>query len=184
LSAASRGLHGQNKKRYTLAGVVAVALAAVLYTLPRTQDTAAVIRVVDGDTLKINYQGRPESVRLIGIDTPESRVNAKAKRDAGRSRQSLRTIILAGQQAKHFVQGLVKPGDPLQLEFDVQQRDKYGRLLGYAYLSDGRMLNEVIIRSGYANPMTIPPNMKYQERFLLAFRLARQERAGLWKKSE
>jgi len=42
----------------------------------------------------------------------------------------------------------------------------------------------VIIRSGYANPMTIPQNMKYQERFLLAFRLARQERAGLWKKSE
>ena len=72
-------------------------------------------------------------------------------------------------------------GDTVQIEFDVQQRDKYRRLLGYVYLADGRMLNEEIIKSGYASLMTYPPNVKYQDRFLKAYRAARSEKRGLWK---
>jgi micrococcal nuclease len=67
------------------------------------------------------------------------------------------------------------------MEFDVQKRAKGGRLLGYVYLSDGKMLNEEIVKAGYAYPMTVPPNVKYQERFLKAYREARENRRGLWK---
>jgi micrococcal nuclease len=123
------------------------------------QQTTTVVRVVDGDTLKIRYWGKEESIRLIGIDTPESRVNKKAKRDAKRSGQDIKTITAMGKRATEYVKGLVKPGDLITIEFDAQQRDRYGRLLGYVYLSNGKMLNEEIVKAGYANVMTIPPNV-------------------------
>ena len=67
------------------------------------------------------------------------------------------------------------------IELDVQARNQYGRLLAYAYLSNGKMLNEEIVKAGYANVMTIPPNVKYQETFLRAYREARENKRGLWK---
>ncbi len=67
------------------------------------------------------------------------------------------------------------------IEFDAQQRDRYGRLLGYVYLSSGKMLNEEIVKAGYANVMTILLNVKYQDRFLRAYQEARRRRKrGLW----
>ena len=87
-----------------------------------------------------------------------------------------------GKKATVFVKTLVKKGDTIKIEFDVQQRDRYGRLLGYVYLSDGRMLNEEILKAGYANLMTIPPNVRYEQRFLMAYREARGNRRGLWRK--
>jgi micrococcal nuclease len=86
-----------------------------------------------------------------------------------------------GKEATECVRSLVKQGDTLKMEFDVQKRDKYGRLLGYVYLSNGKMLNEEIVKAGYANLMTIPPNVKYQERFLKAYKEAREHGRGLWK---
>jgi len=67
------------------------------------------------------------------------------------------------------------------LELDVQERDKHGRLLAYVYLSDGRMLNEEIVKAGYAYALSVPPNVKYRERFLMAFREALQYKRGLWR---
>lgn len=152
------------------------------YCAPRPQpDRATVIRVVDGDTLKVNYLGRPENVRLIGIDTPECRDNEKARRDSARGHLRLRAVLSLGMRAKSHVQSLVKPGEDVKLEFDVRQRDKYGRLLAYVYLPDGRLLNEAIVRAGYAHLLTVPPNVKYQQRFLEAYRRAREEKAGLWR---
>ena len=145
-------------------------------------ETGTVLRIVDGDTLKINYKGQEESIRLIGIDTPESRSNKKAMRDAERSKEDIKTIIAMGKQATAFTKSRVKSGDTIRIEFDVQVRDKYRRLLGYVYLSDGRMLNEEIVKAGYANVMTYPPNVKYQERFLKAYREARENKQGLWSK--
>lgn len=81
-----------------------------------------------------------------------------------------------------YVKTLVKHGDTVKIGFDVQKRDRYGRLLGHVYLSDGKMLNEEIVKAGYANLMTIPPNVKYQERFLKAYREARENKRGLWRK--
>lgn len=141
-----------------------------------------VISVVDGDTLKVRYKGIEEGVRLIGIDAPESRPNKKARNDAQRSGEDLKTITAMGKEATNYAKSLVKPGDTLKMEFDVQKRDKYGRLLAYVYLSDGKMFNEEIVKAGYANLMTIPPNVKYQERFLMAYREARENNRGLWRK--
>ncbi len=108
------------------------------------QQTAIVRRVVDGDTLKISYKGQKESIRLIGIDTPESRINKKTKKDAKRSGQDVETIIAMGKRATVYVEGLVKPG--------------------------------------YANMMTIPPNIKYKDQFIRIYQEAREKGMGLWRK--
>ena len=149
---------------------------------PANQEKDVVLRVVDGDTLKIEHNGQTESIRLIGIDTPESRINKKARKDAERSGEDIKTITNLGKKATRYVQTLVKPGDTVRIEFDKQIRDKYGRLLGYVYLSNGKMLNEEIVKAGYANLMTFPPNIKYQDRFLKAYREARENNRGLWSK--
>jgi micrococcal nuclease len=142
--------------------------------------TVEVIRVIDGDTIKVDLQGQTESVRLIGIDTPESRVNDKAMRDSERSGQDLAAIVSQGKEATAFTRSRVKKGDTVRLETDVQLRDKYHRLLAYVWLPDGTMLNEAIVRAGYAQPVTYPPNVKYQSIFLEAARDARKNRRGLW----
>ena len=160
-------------------------LFVVLFVLPslqaENQNIATVIKVIDGDTLKIKYQSSEENIRLIGIDTPESKINKKAKKDSKRSGQDIKTIIALGDKAANFTRSLVKPGNTIKVEFDVQQRDRYGRILGYIYLNNGKMLNEEIIKAGYANIMTVPPNVKHQEVFLIAYREASNNRKGLWK---
>ena len=143
--------------------------------------TTVVIRVIDGDTIKMNIQGKPESVRLIGIDTPESKANAKAMRDSNRSGQDMAAIVSQGKEAAAFTRSKVKKGDTVRLETDVQERDKYRRILAYVWLSDGTMLNEAIVRAGYAQPATFPPNVRYQDLFLEAARDARRNGRGLWR---
>ena len=139
-----------------------------------------VLYVIDGDTIKIELGGRRESVRLIGIDAPESKANKKAKKDVARSRQDLKTMLSLGKAATAYVKSIVKPGDWVTLEQDVGPRDRYRRILAYVYLRSGEMLNEKVIAAGYASVMTIPPNIRYQDRFLHAYRSAREGRLGLW----
>ena len=169
------------KTKQSLKTLSFVFILAFLSSSLHAQQTTTVVRVVDGDTLKIRYWGKEESIRLIGIDTPESRVNKKTKRDAKRSGQDIKTIIAMGKRATEYVESRVKPGDLITIEFDVEQRDRYGRLLGYVYLSNGKVLNEEIIKAGYANVMTIPPNVKYKDRFLKAYKEARERKMGLWR---
>ena len=71
-------------------------------------------------------------------------------------------------------------GEEVRLELDLQKIDPYGRLLAYVYLPDGEMFNETLLRQGYAQVATFPPNVKYQERFLEAQREAREANRGLW----
>jgi len=142
---------------------------------------ARVLYVVDGDTIAVSYEGRKQRIRLIGIDAPESKANKKAYRDRKKTGENIRAMISQGKEATRFVKGVIRKGDPVSLEFDVEKRDKYGRLLAYVYLSDGRMLNDVIVRSGYAGLLTIPPNVKNAKRFAASYRHARKNRLGLWK---
>lgn len=142
----------------------------------RKQNLYIVNKVIDGDTLKLS---RGERVRLIGIDTPESSNNAKTRRDSKRSGQTVKEITALGKQASAFTRNLVE-GKEVRLEFDIQQRDRYGRLLAYVYLKDGTFLNAEIIKAGYAQVMTIPPNVKYQDLFLKLQREARENKRGLW----
>ncbi len=144
-------------------------------------DTATVLYVIDGDTIKVMYGGRRESVRLIGIDAPESRKNGKALKDSARSGNDVAAIVSQGKEAKKYVRGLVGKGDTVRIEFDAEKRDRYRRLLGYVYLADGRMLNDLVIRNGYAAPLTIPPNVKHRSRFSESYKYAREHGLGLWR---
>jgi micrococcal nuclease len=152
-------------------------------TPPNAQqfEIATVLGVIDGDTLKVELQGREETIRLIGIDAPESRMNPKTKKDSERSGEDIKTITAMGKKATAFAKTLIRKGDSVKLEFDVKKKNGK-RLLAYVFLSGERMLNEEMVRAGYASPMTIAPNVKYQDRFSKSYYEARENNAGLWQK--
>jgi micrococcal nuclease len=133
-------------------------------------------RVIDGDTLKVSGQGR---VRLIGLDTPEVHYSDKLLRDAKRRKSDVGKIQELGRKASAFTKNLCL-GKKVRLEFDVEKRDKYGRLLAYVYLEDGTFVNAKILEEGYGQVMTIPPNVRYADLFLQLQRQARNGRKGLW----
>lgn len=136
-----------------------------------------VVKAVDGDTLKLE---NGERVRLIGIDTPEVHESAKLHRDARRSGKDAAAIKKLGKKSSEFVRGLVE-GKRVRLEFDVEKRDRYGRMLAYVYLKDGTFVNAEIVRQGYASPYTFPPNVRHAELLREMFREARENKRGLWK---
>ncbi len=139
-----------------------------------------ITKIVDGDTFGVIYNGKNEKVRLIGIDTPEAKKNKKAYKDSKRSKSDVEKIVGLGLKSKEFVKSIVKVGDNLKVEFDVKERDQYGRLLVYLYLKNGEMLNNFIIKEGYASPLTYPPNVKYVEMFKNSYIKARENNKGLW----
>lgn len=136
-------------------------------------------RVVDGDTLKLS---NGERVRLIGLDTPEVHYSDKLLSDSKRDGRDIQAIQELGREAAGFTKSLVK-GKKVRLEFDVEKRDKYNRLLAYIYLQDGTFVNAEIIKAGYGKTMTIPPNVKYAGYFLKLQEEARQNNKGLWDES-
>jgi micrococcal nuclease len=161
--------------------ILFVVLSLFLSTFTYAQQTTIVTRVIDGDAIQALYGGVEKRIRLIGIDAPESRVNRKAEKYADMSEHDIKTIIEMGEKAKAYVNGLIKRGDSITIDFDVQKMDKYGRLLGYVYLSNGKMLNEEIVKAGYANVMILPPNVKYKDMFSRAYKQAKEDKRGLWK---
>ncbi len=122
--------------------------------------------VVDGDTIKVRDRGRLYTVRYIGIDAPETVHPNKA-------------VEWMGPEASRANRAYVLDKVVL-LEKDVSETDRYGRLLRYVWLSDGDMVNEVLVRRGYAHASTYAPDVKYQHRFLAAEREAREAKVGLW----
>lgn len=175
----------RNKRFSLLTPLFIILFSLVFFIFQRAYSSAdgksIILKIIDGDTLLVEYKGKKENVRLIGIDTPESRLNRKALKDAQKGHEHIENIIKSGQEATRFVRSLIKPGDEVHLEFDAQIRDKYGRLLAYVYLPDGRLLNEEILKAGYAQLLTYPPNVKYVDRFLKAYREARENKRGLWR---
>ncbi len=141
------------------------------------QDRFFVQRVIDGDTFKLT---NGERVRLIGVDTPEAKLNDKLKRDAKRTKQDAKTILAQGQKSKEFAKKILE-GKRVRLEFDIQPRDRYGRLLAYVYLENGTFVNAELLKQGYAQLMTIPPNVKYKDLFLKLQKEAREKQRGLWR---
>lgn len=126
-----------------------------------TADT--IVRVTDGDTIVLAGLGR---TRLIGIDTPEVYFRRECY----------------GQEASSFTKRLLPPGTRVRYRFDVERRDRYGRALAYVW--KGRMfVNAELARRGYAVTLTIPPNVRYAERFRALAALARDHERGLWSPS-
>jgi micrococcal nuclease len=135
---------------------------------PVNPANAVVELVVDGDTIDVTIDGDTERVRMIGIDTPETK-----KPDT--------PVECFGPEATAFTQSLLTHGTPVRLERDVVGRDDYGRILAYVYrASDSIFVNYEIIRHGYARPLTIAPNSAHAERFVEAARAAEHDDAGLW----
>ncbi len=135
-----------------------------------------VARVVDGDTLKLS---NGEKVRLIGVDTPEIHFSKKLLKDSEKSHKDIKTIQALGKRAADFTQKLCE-GKKVRLEFDVEKRDRYKRLLAYVYLEDGTFVNAKILEEGYAQVMTVTPNVKYAGKFVKLQTEARDKRKGLW----
>lgn len=127
-----------------------------------------VVRVIDGDTFSIRLPHGIDTVRLIGIDTPETVHPSKP-------------VECFGAEASSFARELLS-GERVRLEFDESQgtRDKYGRLLAYAYLPDGTFVNYELIARGYAYEYTYELPYRYRETFREAERAARAQTRGLW----
>lgn len=130
-------------------------------------ETVEVSRVIDGDTVEVRprVQGT-EDVRLIGIDTPET----------GGSPQGPQPY---GEKAAEFAERRLE-GREVELEFDEEKVDDYGRALAYLYLPDGTMFNEVLLEKGYAQVATFPPNVEYLQEFGRAQKEARRNERGIW----
>jgi len=141
------------------------------------REPARVVRVISADTLTILYRGKWEEIKLIGPEALQTALNDRAYEEALSISSTPDEVIRRGLQACEFVKGLLRYGSQVWIEFDVQKRDRYSRLLGYVYLADGRMLNEVILRQGLAELYVIPPNLRYSRRFQELARLARRAQA-------
>lgn len=127
-----------------------------------------VVKVVDGDTLDVDIDGKIERLRLIGIDTPETVDPRKSVQCFGKEASNKAKELLMGQLVN------------LELDDSQGERDKYKRLLAYVILSDGMNFNKYMIREGYAHEYTYDQAYKYQSEFKQAEVDARSESKGLW----
>lgn len=133
------------------------------------EQTYLVTEVHDGDTVSIKVKSlagfplRTERVRLIGIDAPELKQEPW------------------GRTAKRALKKMLAETDwVVRVEFDAAERDQHGRLLGYLWAKNGLLINERLLDEGYAVLYTIPPNVKYAERFVEAQRKAQLLKKGVW----
>lgn len=145
---------------------------------PGGYETATVTRAVDGDTIEVVIESRTEgpgagiaaigvehAVRVIGIDTPESVRPGSPVECFGKEAAAAAAALLEGASVR-----LVK---------DVEETDRYGRLLRYVYIGD-EMANARLVANGYASAYTYPPNVRHSELFVQLERDAREGDRGLW----
>jgi len=133
---------------------------------PRDAVTAKVQRVSDGDTFVAIVRGRRERIRVIGVDTPESVDPNRPDEPYGEE---------ASDFAKHYLDG-----ETVRLAGDAEPRDRYGRMLAYVWLRDGTFWNALLVAEGYAQQLTIPPNVTYAPLFRRLVAEARRNDRGLW----
>ena len=134
---------------------------------PGGRRDARVTRVVDGDTVKVSLRGRSETVRYIGMDTPETvkphtRVQCFGERASAQNKR-----LVAGRE--------------VTLRLGAEPRDRYGRLLAYVYRrGDGLFVNAALVRGGFARTLTIAPNVEHADELRRLQGTARAGKLGLW----
>jgi micrococcal nuclease len=128
---------------------------------------ATVLDVTDGDTIRVQVEGQRETVRLIGIDTPETKDPDEP-------------VQCFGPEASAATQALLPRRTPVRLVRDVEPRDQYGRLLAYVYLTDGTFVNLDLARRGLADVLSIAPNTAHAPELRAAVDEARAAGRGLW----
>lgn len=160
--------------RFVVATIFVFALTTACTADHRPNDgLATVTHVVDGDTIDVEIGGRDERVRLIGIDTPETK-------------KPNTPIECWGPEASAFTASLLPEGIEIRIERDIVGRDDYGRLLGYVHLSDASdtapdtFVNLEIIEQGFARPLTIEPNSTFARDFAAAAGRAERADLGMW----
>ncbi|TYR81809.1 thermonuclease family protein [Priestia megaterium] len=125
-----------------------------------------VTRVVDGDTLKVTLlDGKEETVRLVLVDTPETK-------------HPQLNVQPFGPEASEYTKSRLN-GEEVTLEFDVQERDQYGRLLAYVWV-DNELFNQELIAKGLARLAIFPPNTKYVDDFRKGQTKAKKSKKGIW----
>jgi len=153
--------------------VLAIVLAVLLITSGAANAAgrpATLVEITDGDTIKVEYAGKRESVRLIGVDTPESW--------ARRGGKWLHVDEPYASEAADFLAAMLD-GRAVTLTFDAGERDRYGRLLAYVW-ADGIFVNAQLLRWGYARLYIVPPNSAQAERLAAAESVARAEGINVW----
>ena len=163
--------------RHTLPALLAALCAALCgcsapaAVSPGDGEAFPVTRVVDGDTIRVELPSGEEAVRYIGIDTPESVKPGAPVECFARRASALNERLVAGERVR-----LVR---------DVEERDRYGRLLAYVYRArDGLFVNAELVRRGYATVATFPPNVAHERDFRRLARRARMSGRGLWSECE
>ncbi|RPI32597.1 MAG: hypothetical protein EHM70_08540 [Chloroflexota bacterium] len=143
-------------------GIIPTIEVASCVSTETDREVATVVRVVDGDTITVDIQGQEYKVRYIGIDTPESTTQVEP----------------FGKEASEKNREIVE-GQTLLLVQDVSETDRFGRLLRYVFIGD-TFVNYELVRQGYANAVTYPPDIRCAETFATAENEARESGAGLW----
>lgn len=155
--------------------VLLLFLLFIISNITQAKEPVYVSRVVDGDTIEVINNEAKYKVRLIGIDTPETKHPKKG-------------IEYYRQEASDFTKNALE-GRTVYLEFDVGKQDRYKRLLAYVWLDEEetdvrKMFNSILLLEGYSQIMTVPPNVKYVEYFKEYQREARELNRGLWAKEK
>ncbi|WP_022871913.1 thermonuclease family protein [Nesterenkonia alba] len=132
----------------------------------RDGQVATLVRVIDGDTIVVDVDGVEERVRLLNIDTPES-VHPD------------QPVECLGPESSLRLEQLIQPGDQVSLEFDLDQRDHYGRLLAAVHRED-LFINEQMARDGYGAPIYFPPNERFLPEIIQAWEEAQTAGAGVF----
>lgn len=151
--------------RIRLLAAVGLVATACVAPDPAAGPEAAVTRVYDGDTIEVEFEGVRERVRYIGIDTPEFDDDRAAIRELARLASDANRALVSGRT--------------VHLEFDRERRDRYGRLLAYVSIGD-TLVNESLVRGGFAESRDYPPNLRHQRRLDAAEREARAAGLLLW----
>ncbi|WP_404452404.1 thermonuclease family protein [Virgibacillus necropolis] len=126
------------------------------------------IRVVDGDTLLVNINGKEEYIRLLLVDTPETKHPDKE-------------VQPFGPEASQLMKDTFSPSEPIRIEYGSEKRDKYDRLLAYVYTKDGQMFNKMLLEKGLARVAYVyPPNDRYVESFREIESKAKRKEIGIW----
>ena len=162
-----------HRKTFRLGALLFFALSTIVYFISekysseakRIKDTSvvSVVEVHDGDTVSVIINNKKERARLIGIDAPELGQRPW------------------GEKARKYLETQMSlSGWMVTLELDVEQSDKYGRILAYLKTTKGELINLLMLKNGYAMLYTVPPNVKYINELRDAQREAREKRIGVW----
>lgn len=125
-----------------------------------------VTRIIDGDTIEVSGLNQKEKtvVRLIGVDTYETKENKRAELQMKQSGKTLQQVLECGNRSRDFLYSLIPVGSKISIEYDVEKFDRYGRTLGYIW-NNGNLINLSLLTRGGANTLHIKPNVKYKTFF-------------------